>query len=173
MSMNLELKARLERLGPVRVVDQDPLSSDELTAIGLRRDGSLDQPVSVARRLRAAGATLRAAHTAITRLAADGAAVCDIARAADLAALAADLGRMNVFVRRRRDIADPAAFITEIRTRRGLSQREFADALGLDVRTLQNWEQGRNRPDAAVLSLIGVFDRSPETVAEAVFEPVA
>ena len=66
-------------------------------------------------------------------------------------ALAHELAALDVRMHRPRTIPDPAAFIAEVRARHNLSQREFAGALGLDVRTLQNWEQGRNRPDAAVL----------------------
>jgi DNA-binding transcriptional regulator YiaG len=138
----------------------------------MRRAGVLDQPVSIARRLREAGATMRAAHAALTRLASDGVAVCEVDHEADLGLLANDLLAMNVNLRRRREIAEPAAYLADVRTRHRLSQREFAEMLGLDVRTLQNWEQGRNRPDPAALSLIYLFDQSPEMVVEAAFEPV-
>ncbi len=33
--------------------------------------------------------------------------------------------------------------VTAVRERTGLSQREFATLLGVSVRTLQEWEQGR------------------------------
>ncbi len=54
-----------------------------------------------------------------------------------------------------------------MRTRHGLSQREFAELLGIDIDTLQNWEQGRNRPDPAALNLVMAFDKSPELIAQA------
>jgi putative transcriptional regulator len=59
-----------------------------------------------------------------------------------------------------------------MRARYGLSQREYADLLGIDVRTLQNWEQGRNRPDPAAVSLMRIFAHAPETFEEALSEPV-
>ena len=59
-----------------------------------------------------------------------------------------------------------------MRGRHGLSQREFADRLGLDIDTLQNWEQGRNKPDPAALSLVRIFDQSPDLVLDAVYQPV-
>jgi putative transcriptional regulator len=37
------------------------------------------------------------------------------------------------------------------RNRKGLSQSQAARVLGVSVRTLQNWEQGRNVPSADVL----------------------
>jgi DNA-binding transcriptional regulator YiaG len=48
----------------------------------------------------------------------------------------------------------------------------FAEVRGIDIDTLQNWEQGRNRPDAAALNLVMAFDKSPELMEQAAFEPV-
>lgn len=172
--MNSELKARLERLGPIRAISHDRSFSDERETVHLRRGpGPFTQAVSVARRLFASGMSMRAAHAAINELAADGRALCEIPVDGDINELARDLPAMNVYLHRRRTVADPAAYIAEVRDRHHLSQREFANALGLDVRTLQNWEQGRNRPDAAVLSLIALFDRDPRLVEDVIFEPVA
>lgn len=63
--------------------------------------------------------------------------------------------------------------IGKVRARHGLSQQAFAAALGLDVRTPQNWEQGRNKPDDAVLLLIDLFDHDPAAVADALYPPAA
>jgi putative transcriptional regulator len=89
---------------------------------------------------------------------------------ANTIAPAADLARMHIRACRRRP-AD-ATVIAQVRGRHGLSQREFADWLGLDIDTLQNWEQGRNKPDPAALSLVRIFDQSPDLVLDAVFEPI-
>ena len=78
---------------------------------------------------------------------------------------------MNIHTNRQRRLE--AGLIAEVRTRHGLSQREFAEVLGLDIDTLQNWEQGRNKPDTAALNLVMVFDKAPELIEETVFEPVA
>ena len=37
-------------------------------------------------------------------------------------------------------------WVVEVRTKTGLSQTEFAKLLGVSVRTLQDWEQGRRQP---------------------------
>lgn len=171
MSTNSELKARLARLGPVRDADPPPSFSGELATLVLRLIGPLDKGVRVAQRLRAAGLTLQAAHAVINRLADTRLAICRIAEGADIPGLAADLVVMNVHTYRRRQ-PDPG-MIVEVRARHGLSQREFAEVLGIDIDTLQNWEQGRNKPDAAALSLVMVFDKAPELIQQIAFEPVA
>lgn len=97
-------------------------------------------------------------------------AICRIAEDAGIPGLAADLDEMNVHTFRRRQL-DPA-LIAEVRSRHGLSQRELSEIIGVEIDTLQNWEQGRNRPDAAVLTLLAVFDKSPELILQTMFEPV-
>jgi DNA-binding transcriptional regulator YiaG len=136
--------------------------------LALRLDGALDRPIDIVQRLRAAGLSLRSAHGVITRLAADRHTVCVVAQGADVDALSTDLAAMRVRTARRR--APDASEIARVRARHGLSQREFADRLGIDLDTLRNWEQGRNKPDSAALSLVRIFDRAPELVLDAVFE---
>jgi DNA-binding transcriptional regulator YiaG len=133
-------------------------------------DGVLDKPVSVARRLYTAGLMLKSAHTVVNRLAEAGFSVCRIAEGADIPSLAADLATMNVHTFRHR--SPKPSLIAEVRARHGLSQREFAELLGLDIDTLQNWEQGRNRPDHAALRLVMAFDKAPIVVTEAGLERV-
>ncbi len=171
MPTNSELRARFARLGPVRDADPAPSFSGEPVPLVLRLVGPLDKPITVAKRLRAAGLTLRAAHAVINRLAETRLAVCRIAEGANIPLLAADLLAMNVHSFRRRQL--PPGLIAEVRARHGLSQREFAEVLGIDIDTLQNWEQGRNKPDAAALNLVMVFDKAPELIEQATFEPVA
>jgi DNA-binding transcriptional regulator YiaG len=132
----------------------------------------LVKAVPAIRRLTEAQAGLRAAHLAVTRLAERDWALCTVSRRQDVAALAHDLAAMNIEVRRRLPPSEGVPDLAEARSKHGLSQREFADLLGVDVRTLQNWEQGRNRPDPAALSLMRVFDHAPEVFEEAISEPI-
>ncbi len=60
-----------------------------------------------------------------------------------------------------------AVDVKAIRERLGLSQGEFADRYGFSRRTLQQWEQGRSDPDAAVRAYLMVIDRNPAAVARA------
>lgn len=48
-----------------------------------------------------------------------------------------------------------------------LSQEKFAAMLGVSVRTLQEWEQGRRKPSGAAKSLLKVASLAPEVVLKA------
>ncbi len=54
-----------------------------------------------------------------------------------------------------------------IREELGLSQSEFAQRFGLSLRSLQEWEQARRLPDAAVLTYLRVIERNPKAVLSA------
>lgn len=57
----------------------------------------------------------------------------------------------------------PAA---EARSRTGLSQSRFAELLGVSVRTLQEWEQGRRKPSGAARSLLHIAASRPDVFRE-------
>src|SRR5262245_14618327 len=57
--------------------------------------------------------------------------------------------------------------INAIRRRSGLSQSAFAARYGLNLRTLQDWEQGRTRPDGPARAYLVVIDHEPRAVARA------
>ena len=67
-----------------------------------------------------------------------------------------------------RIVDDPVADrIVSLRKRLRLSRQKFADRFGLDIRALQEWEQGRRVPDRAARVLLTVIDRNPEAVVRA------
>ena len=57
--------------------------------------------------------------------------------------------------------------VCKIRTRLKKSQQEFALMVGVSVATLQNWEQGRRRPNGPARALLRVAAKNPQAVAEA------
>jgi DNA-binding transcriptional regulator YiaG len=48
----------------------------------------------------------------------------------------------------------------------GLSQARFAEALGISVHTLRNWEQGRRHPEGPALALLRIAARHPRIIRE-------
>ena len=48
----------------------------------------------------------------------------------------------------------------------GLSQVQFARAIGISVHTLRNWEQGRRYPDGPAIALLRIAARHPRIIRE-------
>jgi len=53
------------------------------------------------------------------------------------------------------------------RTKAGMSQAEFARAFCIHPRTLQDWEQGRRKPDATTRAYLAVIAKNRKAVLEA------
>lgn len=56
--------------------------------------------------------------------------------------------------------------VVTVRMQSGLSQSLFAKLLGVSVRTLQEWEQGRRKPSGAAQTLLTIAQRHPEVLQE-------
>ena len=56
--------------------------------------------------------------------------------------------------------------VSSIREGTGLSQAKFAALLGVSVRTLQEWEQGRRAPSGAARTLLMVAAKNPQALLE-------
>lgn len=96
-----------------------------------------------------------------------GRALVSVPTVEDKAVLAQELTETGL---RARFVEAAEIDVRDIRRRLGLTQEQFALRYGLDLRSLQNWETGWRRPDAAVRSYLKVIDRLPEPVSQALEE---
>jgi putative transcriptional regulator len=60
----------------------------------------------------------------------------------------------------------PVSQVVTARIQSGLSQSLFAKLLGVSIRTLQEWEQGRRHPSGAAQTLLKIALRHPEVLQE-------
>ncbi len=73
------------------------------------------------------------------------------------------VGRVSVVTRDGRVVESPVA---KARVVSKLSQVQFAALMGVSVRTLQEWEQGRREPSGAAKTLLRVAQSHPEVLRE-------
>jgi len=57
--------------------------------------------------------------------------------------------------------------VKALRERLGLTQNEFSGMIGVSIKTLQNWEQGRREPEGPAKALLRVVEKEPQAVLSA------
>ncbi len=67
----------------------------------------------------------------------------------------------------RRTVLDEASNALMTRNQLHLSRPKFAKMIGVSVRTLENWEQGRSKPNGSARALLKVAAYAPDTVLKA------
>jgi len=67
----------------------------------------------------------------------------------------------------RRIVLPDEVDVKRIRTKAGMSQAEFARAFCINPRTLQEWEQGRRKPDATTRAYLAVIAKKRDVVLQA------
>ena len=67
-----------------------------------------------------------------------------------------------------RRITINSAGVRAIRERTDLSQSEFAQLIGVSVKTLQNWEQDRRRPTGPAAALLRIISHEPQLAMKAI-----
>ena len=63
-----------------------------------------------------------------------------------------------------------AAGVRVIRERTSLSQSEFAELIGVSVKTIQNWEQDRRRPAGPAAALLRIIAQAPKLAVQAIHQ---
>jgi len=66
----------------------------------------------------------------------------------------------------RRKKVEPKTHVAGVRLKTGLSQAEFAAALGVSKRIVEQWEQGRREPSGPAEALLRIAERHPEMLRE-------
>ncbi len=61
----------------------------------------------------------------------------------------------------------PETDVRALREKLGLSQSDFAALFGFNVRSLQDWEQGRREPEIPIRAYLAVIQREPDAVIRA------
>ena len=64
-----------------------------------------------------------------------------------------------------------ASGVRAIREKTNLSQTEFAYLIGVSVKTLQNWEQDRRRPNGPAAALLRIISSQPKLAIQAIHRP--
>ena len=59
--------------------------------------------------------------------------------------------------------------IKTVREKLNVSQNQFALMIGVSVRTLQNWEQGRRKPEGPAKALLRIASRNPTALLDALY----
>jgi putative transcriptional regulator len=57
--------------------------------------------------------------------------------------------------------------VKALRERLDLTQAEFSRMIGVSIKTLQNWEQGRREPEGSAKALLRVVEKEPQAVMSA------
>ena len=60
--------------------------------------------------------------------------------------------------------------VREIRERTSMSQSEFANLIGVSVKTIQNWEQERRKPTGPASALLKIIAANPKLAIQAIHQ---
>lgn len=162
MSTRSSFRAAIGRQVPEKAAHRQP-SGSPLRAV-LEAEADMPRPVDIVRLLVERGLSLKRAHASLQDLAAGRPVALALPAPGDPVALRRDLQSLGVGLRAPR--SPDAVDVQAVRARLGLTQDAFAIRFGFELDTVRNWEQGRNRPDAAARTLIALIDRHPEVVEE-------
>jgi putative transcriptional regulator len=158
-------KSSLEALfGPrARTRDIDRVTSGSPGKFSLKPEPRFFRTVDAAVALARRSVRMTVAKHAVERLMAGHAVAVEVPVVESREAFATELAGLGVTAEEIR--ATTGADLARLRERLALSQEQFASTYTQELRTLQNWEQGRNALDAQASLLVKALDRYPELMA--------
>ena len=163
--MDLLLRERFARLGPIRAVDRVQSGSPATFVLRLPKEHEAPRTIDAILALVRRGLTMLRAKRTIEALVEDGRAFVTLPMVEDAKALADDLARAGVMAAP----VEPSGSldVRRLRERLGLTREQFAVRFGLEIETVRNWETGKREPDTTARSYLRVIANDPEHVEEA------
>lgn len=67
-------------------------------------------------------------------------------------------------------VPPPSINVRYVRRKLGMTQIDFANTFGFELKTLRNWEQGRREPMGTARAFLKVIEKRPDAVREALLE---
>ncbi|SDY85534.1 helix-turn-helix domain-containing protein [Citreimonas salinaria] len=167
---NAGLKEVFGRLGQVQDVDRNQSGSEE--SLVLRPEGATSaiNAIAATRALAQCGLTLLRAKRAVEAVIAGEELTLVLPKVASRDRLVEDLaaaGLQGKFFRKRlrmKSKVEAGKWVRKVRVRAGLTQEQFAVVYGVDLKTLQKYEQCASVPAASVLSYLQMIEADPEAV---------
>jgi len=159
------LKARFARLGRVRAVARDRSGSP--AAFVLRPARTRVDTIAATRLLAKHGLSLLRAKRAIEAAVETGEALVRLPKVGAATGVVSGLEPAGIRAVPLGQAIDVAEMLPRLRAELGLTQEQFALRFGFDLDALQNWEQGRRKPDRAISAYLRVIARDPDAAARA------
>ena len=163
-----KLKEQFAQRG--RIKDIDRVLSGSPVDLVLRPSAGLEdlRTISATMALARRGMTMLKAKRAVEAVVERGEAVVHVPTVESLDALSSDLGAAGIRIA---IIQHEVVDVRIVRQSLGMTQEQFATVFGFDEATVQNWEQGRSKPDRGHASYISVIAAVPDTVRKAFERP--
>ena len=159
------LRERFARLGPVRDVDRSRSGSP--VEFVLRPARARIDTISATRVLAKRGLSMLRAKRAIEAAVETGEACVRLPKVGIAGDVTRELEPTGIRALRLAHPMDVSEMLRRMRADLGLTQEQFALRFGFDLDALQNWEQGRRKPDRAISAYLRVIARNPDVASRA------
>jgi DNA-binding transcriptional regulator YiaG len=159
------LSERFARLAPVRDVDRSRSGSP--VEFVLRPARARIDTISATRVLAKRGLSMLRAKRAVEAAVESGEAHVRLPNVDIVGDVIRELKSTGIRALRLANAMDVSEMLRQMRTELELTQEQFALRFGFDLDALQNWEQGRRKPDRAISAYLRVIARNPDAAARA------